>query len=115
MSTYGTDFKILRFSKPTVEGTSRINPHFLRGSRAFYHIARPSCSEFRELGWALLRSGRVLPRRDEPGRWGLADTLFEILSFQPGFIRTQVLAWGLARKASKTFPISGDCGRKSKT
>src|SRR6516164_3449946 len=51
----------------------------------------------------------------KPGRWGLAGTLFEILSFQPGFIRTQVLAWGLARKASKTFPISGDCGRKSKT
>ena len=55
VSTYGTDFKILRFSKPTVEGTSRINRHFLRGSRAFYHIACPSCGEFQELGWALLR------------------------------------------------------------
>jgi hypothetical protein len=67
VSTYGTDFKILRFSKPTVEGTSRINRHFLRGSRAFYHIARPSCGEFQELGWALLRFGRVLPRRDDAG------------------------------------------------
>ena len=55
VSTYGTDFKILRFSKPTVEGTSRINRHFLRGSRAFYHVACPSCGEFQELGWALLR------------------------------------------------------------
>jgi len=53
----------------------------------------------------------LVPVNCKPGRWGLAGTLFEILSFQPGFIRTQVLAWGLARKASKTFPISGNCGR----
>jgi phage terminase large subunit GpA-like protein len=55
VSTYGTDFKILRFSKPTLEGSSRIHRHFLRGSRAVYHIACPSCGEFQELGWALLR------------------------------------------------------------
>jgi phage terminase large subunit GpA-like protein len=55
VSTYGTDFKILRFSKPTVEGSSRINRHFLRGSQAFYHIACPACGEFQELGWASLR------------------------------------------------------------
>jgi len=54
VSTYGIDFKILRFSKPTLEGSSRINRHFLRGSRAFYHIACPSCGEFQELEWALL-------------------------------------------------------------
>jgi acyl-CoA reductase-like NAD-dependent aldehyde dehydrogenase len=53
----------------------------------------------------------LFPVNWKPGRWGLAGTLFEILSFQPGFIRTQVLAWGLARKASKTFPSSGNCGR----
>jgi hypothetical protein len=54
----------------------------------------------------------LFPVNWKPGRWGLAGTLFEILSFEPGFIRTQVLAWGLARKASKTFPILGNCGRK---
>jgi acyl-CoA reductase-like NAD-dependent aldehyde dehydrogenase len=48
----------------------------------------------------------LFPINWKPGRWGLAGTLFEILSFQPGFITTQVLAWGLARKTSKTFPIS---------
>ena len=66
VSTYGTDFKILRFSKPTVEGTSRINRHFLRGSKAFYHIACPSCGEFQELGWALLRFDDLCLRK-EPG------------------------------------------------
>ena len=55
VSTYGTNFKILRFSKPTMEGSSRINRHFLRGSQAFYYIACPSCGEFQELGWASLR------------------------------------------------------------
>jgi phage terminase large subunit GpA-like protein len=55
VSTYGTDFKILRFSKPTTEGSSRIHRHFLRGSQAFYHIACPSCGEFQELAWASLR------------------------------------------------------------
>jgi len=62
VSTYGTDFKILRFSKPTLEGTSRINRHFLRGSRAYYHITCPSCGEFQELGWALLRFDDLCPR-----------------------------------------------------
>lgn len=38
-----------------LEGSSRITRHFLRGSRAFYHIACPSCGEFQEPGWALLR------------------------------------------------------------
>ena len=52
----------------------------------------------------------LFPVNWKPGRWGLAGTLFEILSFEPGFIRTQVLAWGLARRASKTFPILGNCG-----
>jgi acyl-CoA reductase-like NAD-dependent aldehyde dehydrogenase len=40
-----------------------------------------------------------------PGRYGLARTLFEILSFQPGSMRAQVLVWSLARKASYSFPM----------
>jgi phage terminase large subunit GpA-like protein len=55
VSTYGTDFKILRFSKPTLEGSSRIHRHFLRGSQALYYIACPACNAFQELGWASLR------------------------------------------------------------
>jgi hypothetical protein len=51
--------------------------------------------------------GRIalVPVNCKPGRYGLASTLFEILSFRPVRIRTQVLVWSLARKASKTFPI----------
>jgi acyl-CoA reductase-like NAD-dependent aldehyde dehydrogenase len=51
--------------------------------------------------------GRIvlLPVNWKPGRYGLASTLFEILSFRPVRMRTQVLVWGLARKASYTFPI----------
>jgi phage terminase large subunit GpA-like protein len=53
-STYA-DCKLLRFSKPTVEGESRIERHYLRGSQARYFISCPGCGEFQELGWALLR------------------------------------------------------------
>jgi phage terminase large subunit GpA-like protein len=55
VSTYGTDFKILRFSKPTVEGSSRIHRHYRRGSQALYYIGCPACNAFQELGWASLR------------------------------------------------------------
>src|ERR1700730_14374137 len=49
--------------------------------------------------------GRILlsPVNWKPGRYGLASTLFEILSFQPGLIRTQVLVCSLSRKASHDF------------
>jgi hypothetical protein len=47
----------------------------------------------------------LVPVNWKPGRFGLARTLFEILSFQPARMRTQVLVWSLARKASYTFPI----------
>jgi phage terminase large subunit GpA-like protein len=62
VSTYGTDFKILRFSKPTVEGESRIARHYERGTRSRYFISCPGCGEFQELGWALLRFDDVTLR-----------------------------------------------------
>jgi delta 1-pyrroline-5-carboxylate dehydrogenase len=46
----------------------------------------------------------LVPVNWESGRYGLASTLFEILSFWPVRMRTQVLVWSLARKASYTFP-----------
>jgi Phage terminase large subunit (GpA) len=51
VSTYGTDFKIFRFSKPTLEGESRIHRHFLRGTASHYYHACPDCGEFQELSW----------------------------------------------------------------
>jgi acyl-CoA reductase-like NAD-dependent aldehyde dehydrogenase len=54
---------------------------------------------------ALFGSSVLLPVNWRAGRWGLAGTLLEILSFQPGVMRTQVLVWSLARKASRTFAI----------
>jgi acyl-CoA reductase-like NAD-dependent aldehyde dehydrogenase len=52
---------------------------------------------------ALLGSIALLPVNWKPGRCGLARTLFEILSFWPVRMRTQVLVWSLARKASYNF------------
>jgi len=54
---------------------------------------------------ALLGSIAPVPVNCKPGRYGLASTLFEILSFRPVRMRTQVLVWSLARKASYTFPM----------
>lgn len=45
----------------------------------------------------------VVPVNRKPGRSGLASTLFEILSFQPTRMKTQVLVWSLSRKASYHF------------
>jgi acyl-CoA reductase-like NAD-dependent aldehyde dehydrogenase len=45
----------------------------------------------------------LVPFNCKQGRYGLASTLFEILSFRPVRMRTQVLVWSLARKASYTF------------
>jgi acyl-CoA reductase-like NAD-dependent aldehyde dehydrogenase len=55
---------------------------------------------------ALFGSIVLVPVNCKPGRYGLASTLFEILSFRPVRVRTQVLVWSLARKASYTFQSS---------
>jgi hypothetical protein len=52
---------------------------------------------------ALFGSLALVPVNWKPGRHGLANTLFEILSFRPVRMRTQVLVWSLARKASYDF------------
>jgi phage terminase large subunit GpA-like protein len=62
VSTFGTDFKIYRFSKPTIEGESRIERHYARGSMARYFISCPGCGSFQELGWALVRFDDVTLR-----------------------------------------------------
>jgi acyl-CoA reductase-like NAD-dependent aldehyde dehydrogenase len=54
---------------------------------------------------AIFGSLTPVPVSWKPGRHGLASTLFEILSFRPVRMRTQVLVWSLARKASYTCPI----------
>jgi acyl-CoA reductase-like NAD-dependent aldehyde dehydrogenase len=54
---------------------------------------------------SIFGSIELVPVNWKPGRYGLASTLFEILSFRPVRMKTQVLVWSLARKASYTFPI----------
>jgi acyl-CoA reductase-like NAD-dependent aldehyde dehydrogenase len=55
---------------------------------------------------ALFGSIALVPVNCKPGRYGLASTLFEILSFRPMRMRTQVLVWSLARRVSYTFQSS---------
>lgn len=57
---------------------------------------------------ALFGSVALVQVNCKPGRDGLASTLFEILSFRPVRIRTQILVWSLARKASYAFPVASD-------
>jgi aldehyde dehydrogenase (NAD+) len=54
---------------------------------------------------ALFGSIALVPVNWNSGRYGLASTLFEILSFRPVRMKTEVLVWSVARKASYTFPI----------
>jgi acyl-CoA reductase-like NAD-dependent aldehyde dehydrogenase len=54
---------------------------------------------------ALFGSVALVPVNCKPGRDGLASALFEILSFRPVRMRTQILVWSLARKASYAFPL----------
>jgi len=53
----------------------------------------------------LFGSIEVIPTSTKPGRHELASTLFEILSFRPTHMKTQVSVWSLVRKASYTFPM----------
>jgi hypothetical protein len=46
----------------------------------------------------------LVPVNWKPGRFGLASTLFEILSFRPVRMRTQVMVWSLARRAANIYP-----------
>jgi Aldehyde dehydrogenase family len=57
---------------------------------------------------ALFGTTALVPVTCRPGRYGLASTLFEILSFRPVRMRTQVLVWSLARKASYTFQANSE-------
>jgi phage terminase large subunit GpA-like protein len=106
VSTYGSDFKILRFSKPTVEGESRIARHYARGSMARYFVSCPRCGEFQELGWALLRFDDVTLRcascdqffeQDQwlssPAEWRESITNAHHKSFQSSVLISPLIRW----------------------
>jgi phage terminase large subunit GpA-like protein len=106
VSTYGTDFKILRFSKPTVEGESRIARHYARGSMARYFLGCPGCDEFQELGWSLLRFDDVTLRciscdnffdQDgwlaSPGEWRESVANAHHKSFQSSALISPLMRW----------------------
>jgi phage terminase large subunit GpA-like protein len=106
VSTYGTDFKIFRFSKPTLEGESRINRHFLRGTQSRYFISCPACGEFQELGWALLRFEDITMRcqscdrffdqdswQQAPGEWRESMPNPHHKSFQSSALISPLIRW----------------------
>ena len=107
VSTYGNDSKVLRFSKPTIEGESRIARHFERGSQARYFISCPGCGEFQELGWALLRFDDVTMRctscdnffdQDQwlssSGVWRESVSNLHHKSFQSSALISPLIRWG---------------------
>jgi phage terminase large subunit GpA-like protein len=106
VSTFGTDFKIFRFSKPTVEGESRIARHHGRGSMARYFISCPGCDEFQELGWSLLRFDDVTLRCSncsqffdqdswlrQPSEWRESVTNPHHKSFQSSALVSPLIRW----------------------
>lgn len=105
-STFGFDGKVLRFSKPSEEGASRIARHFERGSQGRYFHACPGCNEFSELAWASLRFDDVLMRcvhcdeffdQDtwlaQPGEWRHAVQKPHHRSFQCSILVSPLTRW----------------------
>ena len=126
VSTYGTDFKIFRFSKPTVEGESRIERYFLRGSQARYFISCPSCDEFQELGWSLLRFDDVRMRcqscnkffdqdtwLSQPAEWREGVTNAVHKSFQCSALISPLLRWEVLIEDFKAAAYALECGDNS--
>jgi phage terminase large subunit GpA-like protein len=106
VSTYGSDFKILRFSKPTIADESRIERHYMRGSQAKYFIACPGCDESQELGWSLLRFDDVRMRcascneffdQDtwlrQPAEWRHTVDNVHHKSFQSSILISPMIRW----------------------
>jgi phage terminase large subunit GpA-like protein len=126
VSTYGTDFKILRFSKPTIEGESRIARHFERGSMAHYFIGCPGCGEFQELGWALLRFDDVTLRctscddffdqdrwLNSPAEWKESVSNPHHKSFQCSALVSPLMRWELLIEEYRTAIHALEAGDSS--
>ena len=106
VSTFGEDFKIFRFSKPTIENESRIERHYLRGSMARYFIACPGCGEFQEPVWSLVRFDDVTLHcmscdaffdqdqwQRSPGQWRHAVENPRHKSFQCSALVSPLIRW----------------------
>jgi phage terminase large subunit GpA-like protein len=126
VSTYGTDFKILRFSKPTIEGESRIARHYARGSMARYFVSCPACGKFQELGWALLRFDDVALRcttcnrffdqdqwQSSPAEWRESVPNLYHKSFQSSALISPLLRWEILIEEYRTAVHALEAGDPS--
>ena len=126
VSTYGTDFKIFRFSKPTIEGESRIERHYARGSMARYFISCPECQEFQELGWSLLRFDDVRMRCSscnkffdqdtwlrQPGEWRESVANPHHKSFQSSVLISPLISWSVLIEEYKSAIVALESGDPS--
>src|SRR6516162_4395310 len=123
VSTFGTDFKIIRFSKPTIEGESRIERHYARGSMARYFISCPECQEFQELGWSLLRFDDVRMRCSscnkffdqdtwlrQPGEWRESVANPHHKSFQSSVLISPLISWSVLIEEYKSAIVALESG-----
>lgn len=126
VSTYGTDFKIFRFSKPTIEGESRIERHYARGSMARYFISCPECQEFQELGWSLLRFDDVRMRCSscneffdqdtwlrQAGEWRERVASPHHKSFQSSVLISPLISWSVLIEEYKSAIVALESGDPS--
>jgi phage terminase large subunit GpA-like protein len=105
-TTFGVDFKIIRLSKPTTEGASRIERHFQRGTRSKYFVSCPCCGEFEELAWSLVRFDDTSLRcvhcdgffdqdswQNSPGEWRESVPNLHHKSFQSSALISPLIRW----------------------
>jgi phage terminase large subunit GpA-like protein len=126
VSTYGLDSKVLRFSKPSVEGESRIARHYERGSRARYFLSCPSCGEFQELVWKCLRFDDVAMRctvcdafhdqdrwQSSPGEWRESVENHHHKSFQSSALISPLIRWEMLIEEYRTAVHALEAGDSS--
>jgi phage terminase large subunit GpA-like protein len=124
-STY-PDGVVIRLSKPTLEESSRIWRHYLRGSQAKWNVQCPGCHELQVLEWDRLRfedvrmgcvkCGQFFSQddwSDSPGEWieTMANNAHK--SFQLSVLPCPLIRWEMLTQEFKAAADALEAGDSS--
>jgi len=117
---------VIRFSKPTLEESSRIWRHYLRGSQAKWQIECPGCHESQILDWSRLRFEDVRMRcqhcdtffdqdswSEQPGEWIESLPNDTHKSFQQSVLPCPLIRWEVLIEEFKAAADALEAGDSS--